>query len=248
MAWIYLSPHLDDVVLSCGGWVWEQIQRGEPVEIWTICAGDPPSQPLTPYAEMLHQRWQTGPEADRLRREEDAAACHSLGAHFRHFPIPDCIYRLRPETGHPLVASDADLFDPLNLPEASLVAELASLLRDGLPPQAVLVSPLTLGGHIDHRLVRQAAGQLRPDGAGLLFYADFPYVQQDPSALQQYAGGLEPVAGDISPAGLAAWQGAVAAYTSQISSFWSSLEEMRARLEAYWLQGGGRLWARCPAA
>jgi len=42
MHWIYLSPHLDDAVLSCGGIIWQQVQSGHQVEIWTICAADPP--------------------------------------------------------------------------------------------------------------------------------------------------------------------------------------------------------------
>ena len=36
--WIYLSPHLDDAVYSCGGMLWEQVQRGVQAEVWTIFA------------------------------------------------------------------------------------------------------------------------------------------------------------------------------------------------------------------
>jgi len=57
MDWVFLSPHLDDAVLSCGGFIFELIQKGERVEICTICAGDPPPGELSPLAEMLHQRW-----------------------------------------------------------------------------------------------------------------------------------------------------------------------------------------------
>jgi len=40
MRWIYISPHFDDAVLSCGGLIWEQTHKGITVEIWTVCAGD----------------------------------------------------------------------------------------------------------------------------------------------------------------------------------------------------------------
>ena len=59
MEWIYFSPHLDDVALSCGGLAWEQSQSGSPVQVWTICAGDPPARPLSAFAEELHERWET---------------------------------------------------------------------------------------------------------------------------------------------------------------------------------------------
>ena len=68
MHWIYLSPHLDDAVLSCGGLIWEQVQLGERVEIWTIFAGDPPAEMLTPFAEELHTRWGCGLNAVEIRR------------------------------------------------------------------------------------------------------------------------------------------------------------------------------------
>ena len=49
--WIYLSPHFDDAVLSCGWLIWQQAQAGQRVEIWTVCAGEIPPGPLTPFAQ-----------------------------------------------------------------------------------------------------------------------------------------------------------------------------------------------------
>src|SRR6266508_5878097 len=97
MRWIYLSPHFDDVVLSCGGMVWEQTQAGHKVEAWTICAGAPgPGEPISDFARQLHTRWGTGPEAVPVRRAEDDAALHLLGSESRYWDLPDCIYRRLP--------------------------------------------------------------------------------------------------------------------------------------------------------
>ncbi len=41
--WIFVSAHFDDVVLSAGGLVWELTRRGDQVEVWTVCAGNPPA-------------------------------------------------------------------------------------------------------------------------------------------------------------------------------------------------------------
>lgn len=79
MKTIYLSPHLDDAALSCGGLVWMQAQAGERVEIWTMCAGDPPEGRLSDYAQAHHERWGLGREAVAARREEDARSCNILG-------------------------------------------------------------------------------------------------------------------------------------------------------------------------
>ncbi len=87
MEWIYLSPHLDDIALSCGGLVWEQVHSGSQVSIWTICAGDPPSQAYSDFARSFHERWGTGVWAVATRRAEDIVSCARLGAAHRHFPI-----------------------------------------------------------------------------------------------------------------------------------------------------------------
>ncbi len=54
---LFLSPHPDDAVLSCGGLIHQLTQKGEPVTILTVMAGDPPDPlPDTPLVRELHQR------------------------------------------------------------------------------------------------------------------------------------------------------------------------------------------------
>ncbi len=241
MRWVYLSPHLDDVVLSCGGLIWEQLRAGEAVEIWTICAGDPPPGSLTPYALGLHERWQTGSSPVEERRHEDLRACQRLGAQTRHFNVPDCIYRSLPD-GSPVVMSDEELFQPLKEGELPRVESLSRELaeRSG---SARLVSPLAMGGHMDHRLTRAAA---EAAGRPLWYYADFPYVMMNRLDLRAWAQpGWQDFRLPVSAEGLAAWQEAVAAYRSQISTFWGGEAEMRARLAEYLEQfeGGSMLLA-----
>ena len=94
MRWIYLSPHLDDAVLSAGGLIYEQAQSGDPVEIWTLLCGYAPSEEVSPFAQALHQQWGFGSaeETVRLRRAEDRNAAAALGASAIHFDFLDCIY------------------------------------------------------------------------------------------------------------------------------------------------------------
>src|SRR5690606_25674008 len=47
MRWIYLSPHLDDAALSAGGWIYDQVQAGNSVEIWNLMCGLPPTTELS---------------------------------------------------------------------------------------------------------------------------------------------------------------------------------------------------------
>lgn len=240
--WIFLSPHLDDAVYSCGGLIWEQVQKGDPVEVWTIFAGDPPDDVLSPFAQGLHQRWQTGMDASVVRREEDWNACSTVGASAYHFNFLDCIYRRFPGTGEPLIRRDEDLFTPIVPEEQYLVNQLVEQFFQMVPENIQLVSPLGLGGHMDHRLVRKAAETM---GMPLWYYADYPYAGSgewmETSALESF----EKVAFKVSRNGLMQWQKAASAYQSQLNTFWKGEAELEAALEIYWQKSGGRfLWRR----
>lgn len=240
--WIFLSPHLDDAVLSCGGMIHDLARTGSRVEIWTICAGDPPAGPLPPFARMLEERWQTGPGSMRARRAEDQAACALLGAQAMHFDLPDCIYRRLPD-GSPLVNGEDDLWQPLPEGEKALATQLAGQIAARLPGRCRLAAPLTLGDHIDHRLVRTAAVQL---SRALHFYADFPYAVRPGVDRRRYIdSGWRRETYPVSSAGFDAWQAAITCYGSQISSLWRDLDEMSSSLREYFNKGGGRsLWRK----
>lgn len=246
MPWIYLSPHFDDVALSCGGLVWEQAQAGEAVSIWTVCAGDTPAGDFSPFAQELHARWEVGQNAPAQRRIEDINSCHRLGASYRYFSIPDCIYRRHPQTGEFMYASEAALNGPLHPGDTQVIHALHKELRQSLQPDIFLVCPLGLGAHVDHQLTRQAAERL---GRTLWYYADFPYVLHRNTLVEQMEqeGWLNQVF-PVSQEGLVAWQDSISAHASQISTFWSSELAMRQSVKDYlhWYDGMP-LWRMPPS-
>ncbi|KAF0106594.1 MAG: hypothetical protein FD146_2502 [Anaerolineaceae bacterium] len=238
MRWIYISPHFDDAVLSCGGLIFEQTRQGIPVEIWTVCAGDAPPGEISPLIQICHFQWgtQTAEETIALRREEDRAAAAIVGAETCHFGLPDCIYRRSPE-GELLYTED--VFGPRHPFEAGLDRELAAALAEELRPDDALVCPLTVGGHLDHALTRAAAERL---GRPLRYYADIPYLLNHPEALEP-AADLFPVPEDA----LAAWLDGVAAYKSQMKMLFETEEKMREAIGRYWADRRGvRLWREVP--
>lgn len=239
MKWIFLSPHLDDAVLSCGGLIHALTASGQIVEIWTVCAGDPPPGPLSPLARALHERWQIPGNAPEVRRAEDITACNLLGAKPIHFNIPECIYRDRPDNNQPLIGSNEELFQPLPDIEKPLAWQVTRMLAQRLDSQCWLVSPLAAGGHVDHHLVRTAAEGLNQ---ALYYYPDFPY---NVTGSQNLDNLIQPewrrVQYRISDADLFAWQSAVADYQTQLSTFWANREEMKSALKDYRNQAGGSL-------
>jgi LmbE family N-acetylglucosaminyl deacetylase len=253
--WIYLSPHLDDAALSCGGQIFAATQGGERVLIVTITAGDPVA-PVSEYAASLHTRWELV-DATEARRQEDLAASAILGADALHWSVPDCIYRVD-EQGKPFYVSDADIFGAVAPAEMGLVDELAAQMR-ALPPARHVVAPLTVGQHVDHQLTRLAVEQAYDSGA-LLYYEDYPYAQQ-PGKLAQALedGGARWVAEVVmlDERALQAKYDAVAAFRSQLSTFFGDRADLEAQIGGYAASiygdilirnnhGGERRWRRLP--
>jgi LmbE family N-acetylglucosaminyl deacetylase len=238
--WIFISPHLDDVALSCGGLVWDLAQAGHTVEVWTLVAGIPTDEDFSPFAEEIHQAWGlSGAAAFRARREEDHHACAVLGVRARHFDWQDAIYRRDAASGAPIVPDLEALFSCP--PEADLVEEIVAVLRAELPEGAYLVFPIGLGGHVDHQAVVMAGQAVERDKA---YYADYPYIVNDFDDPRLWDGRLGKKQRALSPAALNAWQAAVLCYTSQLSSFWRDEDEAQLAISNYLAGGGGRLWKR----
>jgi LmbE family N-acetylglucosaminyl deacetylase len=241
--WIYLSPHFDDVALSCGGLLWAQVQAGDSASIWTVCAGSAPVSELSPFAQELHTRWQVGQNAIAQRRIEDLNSCQRLGAAYRYFSIPDCIYRRNPLTGEFIYASETSLNGPLQPGDTLTITALREELNHLITTDMVVVSPLALGSHVDHQLTRLAAEGL---DHSILFYADYPYVLRCKEQVEnmEWEGWVSQVF-PLSQEALTAWQDSITAHSSQISTFWSNEIEMRRAIVEYfrWKQGI-QLWRK----
>lgn len=239
MRWIYLSPHADDAALCAGGRIFDQVRRGEAVEIWTLFLGTPATDHLSDFARAMHAKWgtTTARQTVLLRREEDRRAAAILGARVQHFDFLDAIYRQGADGaalyGDPVGA-------PLNEADRGLPGRMALGLTRRLLPEDRIVCLLGIGGHVDHLLVRQAAESLRRP---LHFVADFPYILKHPDSVVAKAAGLSPSVSPISEAGLYAWIEGVNAYPSQLRAVFEELDEEQA-LREYWKSNGGvRFWA-----
>jgi LmbE family N-acetylglucosaminyl deacetylase len=241
--WVFLSSHFDDVVLSAGGLIWELTHRGDKVEIWTICAGDPPSdKPLPEYGKLLHEFWNIGEDVPRKRSLEDVACCEVLGAaNFRRYTVPDGIYRYFPCSNIPVVLENEDQFKPLEPEESYLVPLVADFIRKNMPSSCELVAPLSIGNHHDHVLTRRAA---ECQGFPLWHYADYPYLVYGEHTLTDWLPTTAEIFSlDISATGLKAWQDGFACHRSQIPLLFIDEDDMRSSIEKYLKSGyGNTLW------
>ncbi len=239
MRYIYLSPHLDDAVLSAGGLIYEQTRAGIPVEIWTVMCGFPPEGEVSPLAQDMHLQWgfSSAKETVEKRRAENMNAAAIVGAKAIHFNFLDCIYR-RGKNGEWLYTKS--VFDPPLASEVGLPAEIAKAIASRLKPDDILVCQLTIGNHVDHVAVRKAAEILK---RLLIYDADIPYLLNHPDELGPKTAGMKEKVHAVSETGLKSWQEAIAAYASQIVMLFENPELMQEKMRAYWSEYQGvRFW------
>lgn len=263
MTHLFLSPHLDDAVLSCGGLIHQLAARGDQVEILTIMAGDPPANlPDTPLVNDLHRRWGLGRQPMQARRDEDADALAYVKATGRYLDTPDCPYRVGRD-GQALYPTNNDLFGEIHPEDPAL--SLMFTVPKGI---TAVYAPLGVGGHVDHLVVNTLAKRLA-ERVAIFFYEDYPYsantgeaarITHDPDiqivgnraveiALARFERPLSAYNILLSEDDIDAKIDAVACYKSQISTFWDDTIAMEDSIREYSMvlapndpPGAERLW------
>lgn len=240
---VFLSPHLDDVALSCGALVWQQAQSGHQPLAVTVFAGLPDYDTLSPFAAELHRSWGLQRDPVAQRRCEDATAMSYLGAEYLHWEYLDSIYRRHAKTGEALYDSVPALFGDLHCVEQHLVSELATRVRATLPQETTRIyAPLAVGHHVDHQLVSLAALRLRGEGLSVEFYEDFPYAEDSENltdALKLWTAAPAPTIRTMDEQSLQTKISAIGLYRSQLDMLFGGEEEMARRLSSYALAIGG---------
>jgi LmbE family N-acetylglucosaminyl deacetylase len=247
---VYLSPHLDDAVLSCGGLIHRQAMAGEYPLVITLFAGQPPGDvDLSDFAQLQHTRWGIPGRIAAARWTEDQAALARLNADYLRLNYPDCIYRGREHAGEWYYASEEALFGVIHPAEQRLPTELAATLTQFIPREdsVTLYSPLTIGNHVDHQLTFAAAHILEMEGWRVRFYEDYPYVEKEgalsAALATRRAQDWQQVITPLSENDLSAKIQAIVCYKTQLDVLFGSAEAMPERVRRYanWL-GGERLW------
>lgn len=244
---LFLSPHFDDAVLSCGGQIAQLTAQGHTVVVYTVMAGRPPRDlPDSPILRDLHDRWKAVGDPVVARRYEDMNAVRMLGAVARHDTISDCVYRIRYGPGgvrQALYPTEESLWGPVHPADTAVLLLSAALLPyDGVH---VLHVPLGAGGHVDHRLVRdwgRRLARIYPD-LTVLYYEEYPY-NTDSAAVQTALAAFAPEVLTprdhlLSESALRVKIAAIGCYKSQISTFWQDTVDMARAVREDALRAGG---------
>jgi LmbE family N-acetylglucosaminyl deacetylase len=238
-----VSPHLDDAAFSAGATIATLIAHGHRVTLVTAFTAS------VPHPSGFAVAWQeelgvaSGVDVMALRRVEDMQAAANLGVQrLVHLPFAEAQYR-----GYQ--SRDA-LVGPLR-DDDDVALDLRAAL-DVLGTYDLVLAPLGLGGHVDHRQLLRALGlPARWDDPGpvarfsrgpVALWRDTPYVLD---------GDDPPTPGDdavvVSGAALGRKLAACACYSTTLGSRFGGERRMRELLSDLALSEGRRHGRPAPA-
>lgn len=235
---LFVSPHLDDVALSCGGMM-AAIDRhgGRAVQMSVFTADEPRAELLSPLALELHSRWGLS-RVGTARRQEDLHAAAILGSTPVHLGFHEGIYRSDGEPpGQPRCRSYQDLFSPPTARDRLLADKIGSELRKHIQAQhpTFIYCPAGIGQQIDHVIVRMAVEQAVAEigAGGLLLYEEMPYSTKSRGApaLRALQKTAIPVTWELTEEDWERKLASIRTYRSQLPTLWrdrdwrSALEE-----------------------
>lgn len=256
MTHLFVSPHLDDIALSCAGLAGRLARQGRRVIMATFCTADYEGPfPLSPAAQHEHWQWQLGEQPYRHRRAEDRQAADLLGAEALHLGLLDAIYRYD-DAGQPLYTGKQFMGGQVHPRDwEHFHPRVVDALRQALSvagDAARVYCPLGIGGHVDHVVVRRAVEQVCHP-AQVAYYEDYPYAGKDAGALKPYleqAGSVwRPTLVHLTEAEVETRIAAIACYRSQLFALFGELPggapAMPAHVREYVGRvGGERYWER----
>lgn len=189
---VFISPHLDDAVLSCGQLLEEvhkHHKKSQVITVFTRASESPYIRFAKNFVSLSGYR-----DAHTLfldRKKEDVKAIHMIGSTYMHFNYIDAAWRIKeydhtigfarymkyfPSITH-VYGSPKSIFSGTpSAQDNTVIRHITEKLKKYLMGEKyndiLLLSPLGIGGHVDHVIIRTISISL---GYPVLFWEDFPY-------------------------------------------------------------------------
>jgi len=184
---LFVSPHLDDAVFSCGALI-AHLARTCPVTVLSVfTSAAPPARWGVGARKQLRALGGTDAEAHYAdRRAEDIAVVEEAGAGWIHLGYRDALFRRVGEApagppGKGRAAYPTFRFHagrgriaPGDAALPALIGARVASVMDAIGARIVF-GPLGVGCHVDHLITRRAVEGL---GLASVYFSDFPYSER----------------------------------------------------------------------
>lgn len=176
---LFVSPHLDDVIFSCGGTLAKMSAAGWHTILCTVFTKSIVNPQGFALACQLDKNLPAATDYMKLRRAEDTAAARCLN-------VSEILHLNFPEAPHRGYHSAPELFAGVKSGD-DVWKKVADhlLLLDEIHQPEIVFAPQGLGNHCDHLQTIDAVLEIF-DAKKMLWFYDTPYVIRQPNA-EKYA-------------------------------------------------------------
>lgn len=229
---VFISPHLDDAVLSCGELLKQLILERENVSVITIFTGYPAANELSSAAKKYHSNCLLGDDAMDVRKVEDQKAMKFLGCNYKHLNYYECLYR-KTSAGAYIYPNLDDIYHLDFDNEKTIFRAICTEMKKICKNISNVYVPYGLGNHADHLLMRRVFDSIKKYINGkVYYYEEIPYL-----CYYYQNGGSSDFENDLLPeifhCSEESWRAklkAIEYYKSQLHIMWNSDEERKNQL------------------
>ena len=170
---VVFSPHMDDAVLSLGGFIIRAIKRGVSVKIVTVfsCFGNDEKPPVYSKKYVYSSGYQNISDFERGRNEEDYSAMGDLGVSFENWGYTDAGFR-KGRTGWLYPNKKVLLSGKIASQDFELVGAIRKKMSKYKSEKCLVPFGGVFSNHVDHLILREAASVLPDCG----YYLEWPYL------------------------------------------------------------------------
>lgn len=184
---VFISPHLDDAILSCGGLI-SYIRNNIPIKVISVFT-EISEEPKTKFARHFVKScgYQNSRQLFKDRQNEDAAIFRKLNIKYGHLGFNDAAWRKNKDnTTLPMIAKyfpefvhiyprQKDIFSgKVAAADVKTVITVENILKSliGKNKKTVILAPVGIGLHVDHIMIRDICAK---NFHRVIFWSDFHY-------------------------------------------------------------------------
>ncbi len=183
---IFLSPHLDDAILSCGQLIIELLKKNADITVVTIFTKAKPNTVSPQGKQFLKQcGYKTSGKLFRDFNLEDKRVLGYLKAKCIHLGFTDAAWRTT-GVGDPIYQnSDIQFSGSVSVCDKKLIKDVSQEIKsiiNKLRGKTLVFAPLSVGGHVDHVITKKALEKIN---IPTIYWKDYPYCL-DKNLIKQY--------------------------------------------------------------
>jgi LmbE family N-acetylglucosaminyl deacetylase len=173
---VFISPHFDDAVLSCGQFILDLKKMGKKVSVITVFT-KASVKTVSPQAKSFLAKcgYENANKLFKDREKEDLLNAKYLGINVKYLSFTDAAWR-RDANGKPLYHSEKSQFSgKVSKKDKVLIEKVSANIESLINKQKgkyLILAPLSVGGHADHVIIQKIICKLNYPK---LFWEDFPY-------------------------------------------------------------------------